>query len=168
MPPPNNRPQLDRIEASLAHQHEMLHRLADMQHHQLEMLRAVLTHQTEGMTPAETAQVVGRLSAAAARLEGISAPRPVTPRQESRVMASQNPMKAVPPELTEVITRINAGVVAVAGVVRTLRDQIATSMTAADVADLKAQFEAVAANLEATAADPANPVPAPVFAKPRK
>jgi hypothetical protein len=92
------------------------------------------------------ARVVGQLQAHAARLEEIAAP------ERSKAMP-------VPQNLQDALAKIDADTDAVAQVVRSLRDQIGTGMTQADVDAVQARLDEIATRLEATAADPNNPVP---------
>jgi ABC-type phosphate transport system auxiliary subunit len=56
---------------------------------------------------------------------------------------------------------IDAATTAVGNKIADLSGQITNSMTAAEVTQLKAEFQAQADKLNALAADPANPVPTP-------
>jgi hypothetical protein len=95
------------------------------------------------------ARVVGQLQAHAARLEEIAA----KPEQRRQFTVT------VPQDLQDVLDKIDADTTAVAAVVMGLRDQISTGMTPADVEAVRGKLAEIASRLEATAADPNQPVP---------
>jgi hypothetical protein len=68
-------------------------------------------------------------------------------------------MMAVPQALTDALKKIDDDTTALAGVVKSLRDQIGTGMSQADVDAVKGSLDAVATRLEGIASDPANPIP---------
>lgn len=70
-------------------------------------------------------------------------------------------VKAVPPEMTDAIKRIDAATDAIALELRQLRDQVKTGMTPQEVEAMKAKLLDMAAKAEGIAADPADLVPAP-------
>ncbi len=79
-----------------------------------------------------------------------------------------NPSKAVPSELTDALAKINTATTNLANVVKQLRDTISTSMTQADVDNVKGTLDQIGTSLDAIAADPNTPVPptpAPQFHK---
>lgn len=137
---------------------DQLDRLRDMLnsiHEMLAVQAAVISHLADaedggGLSRAELNALRRRLTAHARKLEGIVSddrPNPVT--TEANMAGA----------LDDVLKRIDDDTTALAGVVTKLRDKIKTSMTQADVDAAKATLSAVADRLEATAADPANPVP---------
>lgn len=67
------------------------------------------------------------------------------------------PSKAVPPEMTDALNRINAAVPAIAATIQSLKDQISQSMTAAEVADVQSQLDSIATQLEGIVAPPEPP-----------
>lgn len=71
----------------------------------------------------------------------------------------------VPQAVADVLAKIDTDTTALAAVVNDLRSQIKVGMSPADVASVQATLEGIATRLEATAADPENPVP--VTAMPR-
>lgn len=105
-----------------------------------------------GVTSADLAAVTKQLQAHASRLEDLARP-PALPlsRKDSKM--------AVPQELTDALKKIDDDTTALAGVVKSLRDQITTSMTQPDVDALKSSLDQVATRLEGIAADPNQPVP---------
>lgn len=79
-----------------------------------------------------------------------------------------NPVKAVPPEVTDMLARIKTATTNLGTVVKSLRDAISTSMTPEDVNSVKGTLGEIATSLEGIAQDPNTPVPpgpAPVFRK---
>lgn len=74
---------------------------------------------------------------------------------------------AIPADVQALLTQMDTATTAVGSRIAALVAQIAAGMSPADVADLKTKFQAEVDNLTALAADPNNPVPPPVTAKPK-
>lgn len=80
----------------------------------------------------------------------------------------QSPKGVVPQELTDALARINTETDNLAVTVTALRDQIKTTMTTQEVADVTSGLNAVADRLKGIGADPSEPVPpgpTPMFKK---
>lgn len=73
-----------------------------------------------------------------------------------------NRLMTITAETTAVLQRLNDATNRVATVVNDIRAQIKTGMTTEEVASVDAQLADVASHMEAIAADPENPVPAPL------
>lgn len=69
-------------------------------------------------------------------------------------------------DLNQAIADLNDATNSIADRVTALSAQLAGNMTPAQVADAQTQLEAIATRLKGLAADPANPVPAPVATSP--
>lgn len=83
-------------------------------------------------------------------------------------MADHKPKGVVPQELTDALARINAETDNLAVTVTALRDQIKTTMTTQEVADVTAGLNAVADRLKGIAVNPDEvvpPGPTPMFRK---
>jgi actin-like ATPase involved in cell morphogenesis len=126
-----------------------LDRILTALHHQGIVLDAIASVVLggPGMTHDEITQLTTRLRLHSKRIADILQP------------SQQEVFMAVPQNLTDILAKIDADTTALAGVVSSLRDQIKTSMTQADVDSVQQKLTDVATRLEATAKDPNAPVP---------
>ena len=67
--------------------------------------------------------------------------------------------KAVPQDLADAVARVKTAASGAAAKIQSLRDQISTGMTQADVDSVKSDLNTVADALNAAAADPTPPSP---------
>ena len=74
---------------------------------------------------------------------------------------SKQTVGVVPQNLTDALNRSKAAVPAVAAKIQSLKDQISTSMTAQEVADVQSQLDQMATQLEGLIIDPQPQPPAP-------
>lgn len=115
----------------------------------IERRLVLVTHMLVDLGRGDKEVMLARLQALDREFRNILGETNPTPTKEFNVDAAT----------TAVLKRLDDDSTKIAAVVKGLRDRISTSMTQADVDAVNATLGAIGDRLEATAADPAAPVP---------